>query len=508
MPDELTSYFAAKNEAGLLKKIEGKLEAVSDKIISLPTDTANDVKSFIKNELSGNPIIPGSSLKGAVRSVILDYLIGTQKPTRLDEKDYFGDSNKGDELMRFIKFSDAEFSETTIVNTKIFNLKGSGNNWTGGWKHEFKGGTNDKYKPNGFNTLCEALLPSEKSVCSIMLSKISFGKIVNQNLIHEKQKLFDLKELFQIINNHTKAYLDKEIQFFTQFFTDKTNEIIESLNNIKNQIPNDNSYCVLKMSAGSGFHSITGDWQYDDYVNIGIWSGGRNDGKKKYKSRKIAIHDGVFSLMGFVKLQPISDEELGRRNLEKEAEKQRIANEKQAEQNHLEEEKRIEREYDAKIIEAESFFSKEKYEEALDCFEEAKTLLSDGKKHGEQIVQITNILITKRLKRENAEKIRENATRIENDRIKSNQIPLADKLKSASKIPTTIGNLKTWMKLNEVTNLSDSEIDTLKEYLLDIYNSMKDREKKEWQRIEKWKELSAIIGDNEMVEILSLINKK
>jgi CRISPR/Cas system CSM-associated protein Csm5 (group 7 of RAMP superfamily) len=70
----------------------------------LPVNSGNDIKSFIKNELTNKPIIPGSSLKGAVRSVILEYLLQGKKPQRLNEKDYFGDSNKGDELMRFIKF--------------------------------------------------------------------------------------------------------------------------------------------------------------------------------------------------------------------------------------------------------------------------------------------------------------------------------------------------------------------------------------------------------------------
>lgn len=43
------------------------------------------------------------------------------------------------------------------------------------------------------------------------------------------------------------------------------------------------------MSAGSGFHSITGDWQFSDYTNTEIWKDGRNAGKMKYKSRKIAV---------------------------------------------------------------------------------------------------------------------------------------------------------------------------------------------------------------------------
>ncbi len=69
------------------------------------------------------------------------------------------------------------------------------------------------------------------------------------------------------------------------------------------------------MSAGSGFHSITGDWQYTDYASQpGIWQDNRNAGKKKYKSRKIAIGSSVdkfkFTPMGFIKIGRKSEEEL------------------------------------------------------------------------------------------------------------------------------------------------------------------------------------------------------
>ena len=69
------------------------------------------------------------------------------------------------------------------------------------------------------------------------------------------------------------------------------------------------------MSAGSGFHSITGDWQFKNYSQTGIWEQGRHAGKKKYKSRKIAEWNGYLSLMGFVKLRYILPEEIERQEM-------------------------------------------------------------------------------------------------------------------------------------------------------------------------------------------------
>ena len=73
------------------------------------------------------------------------------------------------------------------------------------------------------------------------------------------------------------------------------------------------------MSAGSGFHSITGDWQFEDYSRTGVWDFGRNQGKQKYESRKIAVYGEHFDLMGFVKLTAISEEEKEKERLAREA---------------------------------------------------------------------------------------------------------------------------------------------------------------------------------------------
>ena len=67
------------------------------------------------------------------------------------------------------------------------------------------------------------------------------------------------------------------------------------------------------MSAGVGFHSITGDWQFDDYDKTKMWADGRNAGKKKYKSRKIAEYNNRLQLMGFVRLRSLSEQEASER---------------------------------------------------------------------------------------------------------------------------------------------------------------------------------------------------
>ena len=63
----------------------------------------------------------------------------------------------------------------------------------------------------------------------------------------------------------------------------------------------DTNQCILKMSAGAGFHAITGDWQFDDYTDAAQLD--RKRGGELPKSRKIAVSGTkACAPMGFIKL--------------------------------------------------------------------------------------------------------------------------------------------------------------------------------------------------------------
>ncbi len=290
------------------------LEKICNKVLPCPISEASDVKNMITNQLSGNPIIPGSSLKGAIRSAILHNMLIDQKPYNMKEADYFGKLKDGEDFMRYIKVGDIEFFNTELVNTKIYNLRNVGKEeWDGGWKHESKRGTNDSYDPIGFNTLYECLTPNMASFGSISISSISNGDYfkhgINTTLKKEILEQNGIQKLFKYINQSTKDYLIAEREFFNTYSdADGSKEILDNIDNLLNSIPKNNSYCILKMAAGTGFHSITGNWQYSDFVNIGTWNESNNPrkpqtwGKHKYKSRKIADYKDNLTLMGFVKI--------------------------------------------------------------------------------------------------------------------------------------------------------------------------------------------------------------
>ncbi len=499
----LANYFANKNEGGIINLItREKLESVSDDVITLPCDSQNDVKAFVKNQLNGKPILAGSSLKGAIRSILFTYL----RSNETEEKDVFGSSTDGDEFMRFIKISDSEFEKTNLVNTKIFNLRQSDGQWLGGWKHS-RNQTKDDFRPTGFNTLYESLMPGETGDATIMMSVDAFDAL-GRHRIHDKKRHIlnnEITTLFEIINDHTKVYLEKEKKFFQTYSAENSGKILDSIKKLLDQIPEDNSYCILKMSAGSGFHSITGDWQFIDYSINGLdthrhVSRGMYNGNLSSKSRKIAIQNDSFDLMGFVKLSLLTEEAKKQREEKREQERKnkeaKIAAQKADRQRDKEEQARIEQEkaekekqYTTLISKAKALCEDEKWEESLTKYKEAKALKPESDKHDSEIRELEHKV--DEIKRKKAEKEREEQEAAR--RRAEYEGPLTKTIAQVN--INTLGNLygkvKNWKKYNKRETLSEPELTVFKEKIKEIYSSLKPRE----QRMKHLgKELNTLIG--------------
>lgn len=306
--NRLTSLFVQGKPQDIKNLIGPKSEKVSDCKMRLPVSSvealSNPIKTFLRNQLTGRPVLAGSSLKGALRSVLFTYL---REHNERDNKAVFGDMNVGSDFMRFIRVGDFEFEDTCLVNTKIFNLHQEGQEWEGGWKHSGNKTTCD-FDPVGFNTIYECLLPNAVAQGVILFADTLFDQISQQPYLSKKCELMNagaIEKLCTIIFDYTYDYLEREMTFFDTYsqgaylgnICNQIDVLMEELNNCE---PNE---CILKMSAGSGFHSITGDWQYADYTEASGHSLDRKHGGELPKSRKIAVSGSkAFSLMGFVKL--------------------------------------------------------------------------------------------------------------------------------------------------------------------------------------------------------------
>lgn len=301
------------------------------KIESL-TMPESEIKGFIKDGF-GKTYLPGSSLKGALSSLAFGKLKKEQGNDKKSQKQLLGDFENG--IFRHIKVGDVYLDKKVeLFNSKIFNLHtDNSGKWKGGWKHgKFSNpnfqdqgmifsyecipqnavGTLDLRVLNNETELMKMLNawnekekqqfkkdmernPNQKSKANPLPS--AFGTVINANT---------LDYFFKLCNDKTRAYLKKEIAFFSRedYKIKETPKILANLNLLLSQIPNDESpaTCIFRIAHGSGFHGMTGDWQFDDFINTGTHS----NGKKKYKSRKLLFtrkgNEYDFIPMGFILL--------------------------------------------------------------------------------------------------------------------------------------------------------------------------------------------------------------
>ena len=472
----LAELFLQYDEKGILHILGNRLERVSCFIFNSPMSTTNNIKPFLRTQLHNKPLVAGSSLKGAIRSALFNHLRNSEN----SNEEVFGTMKEGTDFMRFIRVGDIEMPSTILVNSKIYNLWGRGEQWQGGWKYsrtnkEGDSFTKGEYSPQGFNTLYECVAPGQKGIGYISLAgnaydllerfgnkSISFATS-KKTLIHAS-----ISELFKAINNVTRAYLKKERAFFEKYYAQRTDEIVTNIDNLLAMIPTDGSSCLLKMSAGVGFHSITGDWQFDDYDKTGTWS----NGKKKYKSRKTVEYKEQLQLMGFVRLRSLAEEIERQKSLENE---RRI---------RLEAEQQRTKRYHQLLLEAQQLYDKGCWDDAIAKAYEAEAIglnFMEHKKLIELCERDRNIALFKKEQEDNTNTVFKQ--------------PLAEVLKGKSSVGNIIGTTAKWIKMSNSFNEQEYQVlvSCLKEMpVKEIKKKRKDIEKainKEWiDRI--WNELN------------------
>jgi CRISPR-associated protein Csm5 len=279
------------------------LELIADNIFEYDGEIRNlatEIRPLVRTG-TGVPIIPGSSIKGAIRSVLFNYLYGrlVHKPTGKKIDDLvlgrFSES-----VMRFIRPYDVEMPKTEVNNIELFNLYSSMSGWESNWKDKFKISAEifSKQKATFRFNVADNLVKQIQAKSPQSLDKSVTTIFKNDNPI---------QFIFNLINEYTYQFLQKEIDFFEKYNqAEDTEFIIENLKNLQQQTVNNADSCVLRLAYGSGFHGITGDWRFDNHLDTvekpEQVRKGRNTEQVRYKSRKVTGEDIDSTLMGFVKL--------------------------------------------------------------------------------------------------------------------------------------------------------------------------------------------------------------
>jgi len=302
--DVYTGYLANR-KFGRIEDLIREIDIDFEEIARFKFENSNpdsEIQALIRTG-KGVPILPGSSIKGAIRSAVFNHLMREKRinPRGVDkekvkkiEKDLLG--SFANDIMRFIRVYDAEIPQTEISLISLFNLYNNG-----GWESDYKKGglcTVESFVPNSTGNF-------RIDIAVGLLNLIEQGN-KREALPPNMQQIWHganpIKFLFKIINEHTRRHLNKEIKFFQQYNqVEDSDLIIEKLEEIQALTQNEET-AILRMSYGSGFHGITGDWQFNDHTSTIDNPRTGKRGPIRYKSRRIADNRDLFACMGFVEL--------------------------------------------------------------------------------------------------------------------------------------------------------------------------------------------------------------
>lgn len=263
--------------------------------------STGEIKAFIKDGLFNKPYIPGSSLKGAIRSTVLSQWLKPDTDKRFADDNLIGKFENS--WFRHLQVHDVQFESTDFIPTKLYNLGKDSDEWQGKWKKRggFNGFSEAKFSKTGFDTAYECVIPDTIAKLSINTDKAIPDRLPDSQNADKKVFFTDEKseKLLITINDSTLIHLEKELKFFQKYDQAENSEkIIESIEELIHLAKSFNgNKAILRLGSGSGFHAMTGDIFYPDHINTGF-----NNGRIKYKSRRIAFYNGIFAPMGFVLL--------------------------------------------------------------------------------------------------------------------------------------------------------------------------------------------------------------
>jgi len=327
-PDEMENFIKGNYKLGALNRMpEGRT-------YYLQIGRTNEIIEFERNGF-GKPYIPGSSIKGAIRTILLRKRLdelsenertelfssikkeikkkieNNQRPKREWAsqdllKKIFGNSSNNN-LMRVLEIFDAEFNELDLDIIYILSLT-SENGDRFGWKNLWNRRNENKIK---FATqlVAETLPIGSKTSFSIVLNKFLINnKTANELLNFSEDALKEFANLAKTVNKYSNEYLSKEKKFFDKL--QKPQKLSSFIQEIENLISIINSCkeneMVLRISWGGGWKSMIGDYLDDKWLKYfrSEYKLGKKDFEIFPKTRKIIFdEDEPKYLPGWIKVK-------------------------------------------------------------------------------------------------------------------------------------------------------------------------------------------------------------
>lgn len=359
-----------------------------------PPTPQNTIKEHIHSGI-GNPLLPGSSLKGAIRTAYFAREIAENyklldkndilhlhnnnpqsKQREVRNKNKIVDSeltyhligkNPNHDYFRLLRLGDLTFRRTECILLQTLNETEFG------FKIKKQVNQHVECIPEGETTFGRLHVPEK-------LRQLTLNKKVFPEKVAGR---FTKEDLIFTINQHTRKLLKDEIaKWEKEVMPESIANYLEELKYIKSVAEQcDDTACVLRVGHGSGFRFMTGDWheELNDELYEKLMNKLQKSFHKKFefpKSRRLG-YGGI--PLGFIKLTFLSKEEhkqrlakAARKELEAEncvrIQQQDAALAKEKERKRKEAEEEAMRKADEEAKEPEYFPAKIRKGDVLDAF--------------------------------------------------------------------------------------------------------------------------------------------
>ncbi len=288
-------------------------------IVNYSAIRKNDTLKELIHDGMGKPYIPGSSIKGAIRTAVLASLASkvngvAGKIERQDknnrskggaksvEGELFG-ADPTTDVFRFLHVGDAIFGDNYELAAQMVSINERPSK--GFW---------DTDKQQLIETIC----PDDETEFQMKLLPEYYDFAQRNWSQNEKRSLGKMPDemktmaaLFSLINEHTRGLIASEIKYWQdKELHDDSNQIAVYIQNMQKMLDTANSCragkeCVLRVGYGSGWRFITGAWteELGNFESVVVPAARRDNYKYQKidfpKSRRV---DEDCELLGFVKL--------------------------------------------------------------------------------------------------------------------------------------------------------------------------------------------------------------
>lgn len=273
----------------------------------------NETLKECMHDGQGIAYIPGSSIKGAIRTAVVavdalqaysdirsmekDILTGKYSSKKVEQRLFASPTDKSldpqKDVFRFLRIGDAFFPDSE-VDLRMINLN----------IRESKG-----IKDESKSQLIEAIDANNESTFTLNMKTTDLQVFSRENHNEIPDGMQSLKDLFLLINRHTLSLLESEIAMWKDYEDEDTvaGKFLDDLKMLSEEARKCTpDSCILRIGYGAGWRFITGAWTEETtdtcFNTIIEKARPKNDNYTQYnfpKTRRITTKGNI---LGFVKL--------------------------------------------------------------------------------------------------------------------------------------------------------------------------------------------------------------